>query len=401
MTTHQPTTLTSASHFASSEIHQEDNIIDDDDDDEEEDDGEEEEEDDRDESEVTDDKDEGFDLELHSLARERDIEDTTSLCGLTCVNWHIPHVGLTMAVISSLFFSLCSLIVHSVGTVSPLEHSTMRFVGVLLPSVTLVIYSRENPTGRKGSRLILFFRGVLGSAGLMFQFYAFQHMPLADASVLIFSSPVFVAISARIFLKEPCGVTQIVTIMVTLVGVILIARPPFLFGDGVSGDFHGYSTENLLGAVSALCGTVCSANVYILIRKLKSLHYAVIMMTFAMVGIVMSHSASLAFGALCLPCSFKERLYLLLLGIFSFCGQVLLTKALQYEQAGPVSICRTADIVFAFIWQVAFLGEIPNVYSVIGATMVTLSVLVMGVRKWLLEMPPQSFLRKTLWFLTV
>lgn len=43
---------------------------------------------------------------------------------------------------------------------------------------------------------------------------------------------------------------------------------------------------------------------------------------------------------------------MVLLAIFSFAGQILLTMALQREQAGPVAIARSADIVFAFIWQV-------------------------------------------------
>ncbi len=44
-------------------------------------------------------------------------------------------------------------------------------------------------------------RAFLGTTSLMSQFYALRHMPLADASVIIFSVPVFVAIFARIFLK--------------------------------------------------------------------------------------------------------------------------------------------------------------------------------------------------------
>jgi hypothetical protein len=30
--------------------------------------------------------------------------------------------------------------------------------------------------------------------------------------------------------------------------------------------------------------------------------------------------------------------------------------ALQHEQAGPVAIARSADVVFAFIWQVVKLN---------------------------------------------
>lgn len=123
--------------------------------------------------------------------------------------WFIPHVGLLMAVVSSLFFSLCSLIVKVVVAVDPMQHATMRFTGLLLPSLAIVIYKQKDPTGDKGMRFILLVRSVLGATGLMLQFYAFRHMPLADASVLVFSAPVFVAIFARCFLKEPCGFPQV------------------------------------------------------------------------------------------------------------------------------------------------------------------------------------------------
>ncbi len=46
--------------------------------------------------------------------------------------------------------------------------------------------------------------------------------------------------------------------------------------------------------------------------------------------------------------------YALLFGI-GFCGigdQYLLTIALQYESAGPVSVTRTFNIVLSFLWEV-------------------------------------------------
>lgn len=67
--------------------------------------------------------------------------------------------------------------------------------------------------------------------GLMLSFYAFRHMTLSDASTIIFSTPVFVVIFAKIFLGEPCGVLNIVMIFFTLMGVVLITRPPILFSE--------------------------------------------------------------------------------------------------------------------------------------------------------------------------
>lgn len=112
----------------------------------------------------------------------------------------IPHIGIIMAIASSFFFSLSSLIVKLVPSVHPVALATYRFAGILLPSLPIVVYRAENPFP-KGKRLLLLLRAFLGTTSLMSQFYALRHMPLADASVIIFSVPVFVAIFARIFLK--------------------------------------------------------------------------------------------------------------------------------------------------------------------------------------------------------
>lgn len=102
------------------------------------------------------------------------------------------------------------------------------------------------------------------------------------------------------------------------------------------------------------------------------------------------------FGQLCLPVCGSDRLLVLALAIFSFLGQILLTLALQLEQAGPVALARSSDIFFAFIWQMIFFKEAPNRYSLIGATLVIISVVLTALRKWLLTLPSDSQLRQRL-----
>lgn len=85
----------------------------------------------------------------------------------------------------------------------------------------------------------------------MLSFYAFRHMSLSDASVIIFSTPVFVIIFAKIFLNEPCGLFNVATIFLTIMGVILITRPPLLFNDMDEGAalpiVHTNSSLNFFG----------------------------------------------------------------------------------------------------------------------------------------------------------
>ncbi|XP_047473925.1 solute carrier family 35 member G1-like [Penaeus chinensis] len=303
----------------------------------------------------------------------------------------LPHVGLFMAVLSSLFFSLCSLIVKVLADVSPMELAVFRFVGILLPTLPLLI-RRGDPPFPRGRRLMLMLRGLVGATSLMLQFYAFRHMPLADASVIVFSVPVFVAVFARVFLGEPCGLFHGVVILLTLAGVILIARPPLLFGSLSD----AYTTENWWGAAAAISGTVVAANVYVILRVLKGLHFSVIMTNFALVALVLTPLVSWFIGDGCVPRCGNERYLILAIGIFSFGGQILLTKALQLEQAGPVSIARTADVVFAFIWQAIFFQEFPDSLSLMGALLVTSCVFLTGLRKWVISLPETSSARRRL-----
>ncbi|XP_001849093.2 solute carrier family 35 member G1 [Culex quinquefasciatus] len=322
-----------------------------------------------------------------------------SLSWLTCT---CPYLGLILATVSSLFFSLCSVIVKGLVDINPIELATFRFIGVLLPSIPIAIYKEESLFPR-GKRIILVLRCFVGTTGLMLSFYAFRHMPLADASVIIFSTPVFVALFARLFLRESCGMFNVITIVLTLIGVVLISRPSTLFGEGAASSMADEqvveTSYDVWGPVAALSSTLFSANAYVLLRALKGLHYSVIMTNFGAFALVYTLIVCYYLGALCWPLCGTDRLLVIALALFSFGGQILLTLALQFEQAGPVAIARSADIVFAFIWQIMFFKETPTLYSVMGALLVVSSVLLSGLRKWALALPRDSDLRKRLKFL--
>lgn len=222
-------------------------------------------------------------------------------------------------------------------------------------------------------------------------------MPLADASVIIFSTPVFVAIFARLFLKEPCGTFNIITVLLTLLGVVLITRPPAIFGDTVpslTDDQLPDTNYDLWGPVAALSSTLFGANAYVLLRALKGLHFSVIMTNFGAFGLIYTAIVSWTIGSLCLPPCGTDRLLVVALALFSFLGQILLTLSLQMEQAGPVAIARSADIVFAFFWQVIFFHEVPNFYSLLGALLVISCVILTGLRKWVQALPRDSSKRQ-------
>ncbi|KAJ8917275.1 hypothetical protein NQ315_002292 [Exocentrus adspersus] len=310
-------------------------------------------------------------LELQQLVDD-DQDDDLKIREPRC---RCPYLGLILATLSSLFFSLCSVIVKWMTDVDPMALAAYRYLGVLLPAIPIVIY-RQETVFPKGKRIMLLLRSFTGTAALMLSFYAFRHMPLADASVIVFSVPVFTGIFARMFLKEPCGLFNVFSVVLTLIGVVFITRPPVLF--------------------AAFSATLFGANAYVLLRALKGIHFSVIMTNFGSFALVQCLLVTVLIGAFCLPACGLDRYLIVALAVFSFLGQILLTLALQMEQAGPVAIARSSDIVFAFVWQVLFFDEIPNKFSIGGAILVMSSVLLTGLRKWVLALPQDATLRRSL-----
>ena len=307
--------------------------------------------------------------------------------------------GLLFASLSALFFSICSVIVKNLKYMHVTQLATVRFTGILLLSFPVAITRDEPLFGTSGTRWMMVVRALSGATSLMLRFFAFQHMPLGDASTIIFSVPIFVTVMARIFLKEACSVFHTVTCFLTLVGIGLISKVPMLFGGQDNTKLVvGENNERLFGIIAALSSCIFAASVIILLRKLKETDPYVIMFNFGWIAWMVSGTATFLFqGQVVLPKSLTDAGLLLTLAVLSFFGQLTLTFSLRTEQAGPVSVMRsTVDIVLVFIWQVLFFHEIPDLLTIAGVILVMACVIFTGFRKWALSLPEQSNTRRKL-----
>eukprot|EP00058_Branchiostoma_floridae_P000506 XP_002585994.1 hypothetical protein BRAFLDRAFT_110249 [Branchiostoma floridae] len=299
-----------------------------------------------------------------------------------------PGLGLVCALVSTVFFSLSSLFVKLVWDLHPLEITFFRCAAQLVCALPPIIYKKLPLVPEDTSpRLYLLGRGVFGAVALCMQFYAFHHIPLGDATTVIFSSPIFIALFAWLILKESYGWFNFVVTLTTLTGVVLISKPSFIFGSVVG---IPSTTEHLLGTLSAFGGAVFSALALVMIRKLgKTVHFLVHITYLSVFGMILTFVLLVAFGEFRMPPCGSDRYYLIALGLCGVGGQTFLTKAFQLEKAAPVAIVRTMDIVFAFTWQFLFLGEIPAPLSVGGAGLVMSSAIAIAVKKCLAERQKQ------------
>ncbi|KAK5850868.1 hypothetical protein PBY51_001707 [Eleginops maclovinus] len=292
-----------------------------------------------------------------------------------------PGLGLFYAFLATVFFSIIALLVKTIEGIHAIEISAIRCFFQMLFIMPLLIYHKTGFLGPRDQRIYLVLRGFIGSNAMILLFYAVQQMPLADATVIMFSNPVFTSILAWIFLKERCTIWDCVFTVFTITGVLLIARPPFLFGDhrrSIEGNYNSH----IKGTIAAFAAAIGAACTFVILRKMgKSVHYYLSVWYYAVIGFIECLIAISVLGEWKIPNCGRERWLLMLIAVLGIAGQTFLTKALQIEKAGPVALMRTIDVVLAFIFQFIFLNRAPTLWSLGGALCVVASTSGVAFRK--------------------
>ncbi len=195
------------------------------------------------------------------------------------------------------------------------------------------------------------------------------HLPLADATVIQYTNPVFTALLAAVFLAEPIGGRESVAVVASLIGLLAIARPSFLFPSAAGG-------LDPLAVGVALTGAILSAAAYVTVRKLgRTEHPLVIVHYFAM--IVVLGSLPVAATILKWPTP-VEWIGLIGIGVTTHIAQVYMTRGLALEPAGRAMAVGYIQIVFAAVLGALVFAEFPDVPGVFGATLIVLSTLWLG-----------------------
>ena len=72
---------------------------------------------------------------------------------------------------------------------------------------------------------LFFIRGFFGAIGMLAGFTCLTLIPLAQATAISFSKPIFITIGATIFLGEIIKIRRIVAIIVGFIGMLIIIQP--------------------------------------------------------------------------------------------------------------------------------------------------------------------------------
>ncbi|CAH0492558.1 unnamed protein product [Peronospora farinosa] len=275
-------------------------------------------------------------------------------------NAHHALLGITCVAIASLCFSFTvTFIKYMTFTFSSMEATFWRSVGVFVCNYIVVKVSDIRLDVPPEYRKLLLLRCISGFACMGFSFYAMSQMVLADASSLVFSSPIMTFFFGALFLHEKIDVVSLLCAIVAFGGLICVVRPGLLFG-------YDHATAATDGSRIALQGL----NVFVIV------HY------FALASIILTMLwLALIQQSFYIPSTFLLWRAIVGTGICTFGGQMFLTRGFQLEKAGVAAVMRYLDVVFVFIWDSVILGEHINHWSIVGAMIILTCAVVIAIRK--------------------
>ncbi len=265
----------------------------------------------------------------------------------------------------ALSFSLMAALAKLAGRSVPVfEIVLARSVVVATLSGISLVRARVPWRGREPRLLLV--RGFLGLGALTCVYYAVVHLPLADATVLQFTNPIWTALAATLFLSEAIAPREVLLALASLGGVIMVARPTVLFG-------HASALDPVAVGVGLL-GALLTGAAYVVVRRLRDEVPMVIVFWFAAVSTAVSLPVVALHPVLPDPATLGV---LLGVGLAAHGGQVLTTWAFRLEPAGRTSAVGYLQIVFAAGWGLLFFHEIPDRWTWAGAAVVVGSTVVL------------------------
>lgn len=259
--------------------------------------------------------------------------------------------GIICIILSAFSFSIMAFFVRLSGDLPTMQKAFFRNFIAFLVALFMLQKNHEKIYVSKSQWTDLFLRCIFGTIGLIANFYAVDHLNLADANILNKLSPFFVILASIPILKEKPSRFDLLTVLLAFIGAIFIVRP--------TGDF------TLFPAFIGLLGGCGAGIAYTFVRKLTNngVKTPVIVLAFSLFSCLVT----LPFMILDFhPMSIQQIIVLLGAGLAAAAGQFAITTAYKFAPAKDISVYDYTSVLFSALWGFLFFAELPPVSSLIG-----------------------------------
>ncbi|GAA4025602.1 DMT family transporter [Sphingomonas rosea] len=279
-----------------------------------------------------------------------------------------PLAGILLRLLTAVLLAVMFALVKLTGNrgVHVVESLFYRQIGSAVCATGLVLAGpglQSLRTRRIGAHVG---RMALGLGAMALNFLAFMLLPMAEATAIGFTVPIFATVLAALSLGEPTGRWRWGAVVAGFAGVLLILHP-------------GTGDVPLTGAAVALVGALLTASVTVVIRRLGATERAsTTVFWFATSSLVPLGLLMLYFGKAHDSTTFALLASLALAGGLA---QLTLTASLRLAPVALVMPMDYTSLLWATLLGAWLFAEVPSASIWLGAPVIIASGLVIVWRE--------------------
>jgi drug/metabolite transporter (DMT)-like permease len=282
--------------------------------------------------------------------------------------------GILFKIASAFCFTVMAALIRWIGEDVPsgeivFARSAFALVPIL---IWLAVQGQlsDVKTSRPGGHFI---RSSVGVAAMFCMFSGLARIPLPDATMIHYASPLITVALAAIVLGEPLRVPRLVAVLLGLAGVAVMFWPHLVDGrmQRAIASGEGEGMRALEGALFALGGAFFTACAMIQIRRLVQTETTASVVFFFTIFSSLFSLATLPFGWVWPAPSTAAAL--VAIGFLGGVGQIFLTSGYRYAEASVIAPFEYTTLIWALsIGWLAF-GDLPGWFGLAGGLVVILS----------------------------
>jgi drug/metabolite transporter (DMT)-like permease len=243
---------------------------------------------------------------------------------------------------------------------------------IAMPLICFLIWRSKAgwPAIKSDKHKLHILRSALGIFAMGLNFWAMTLLPLADATTISFTVPIFATLFAALILREKVGIRRWSAILIGFIGVLVVIQP-------------GGNLIPAFGATVALIGALVTASVTLVIRMLGRTETSIVtIFWFSVYTLPALAVCAYIYGG---GHDAKTWGYLLGVGIFGALGQLTITQSLRFAPVSTIMPMDYSALLWATIIGIIIFGQWPGLSILIGAPIIIGSGLFIAWREHVRE----------------
>ena len=285
--------------------------------------------------------------------------------------------GMAWMVLGGLLLvSMNALMKRMTSEMSPLQAQFLRYFFGLAVMMPLLL--RDGLAAYRPNRLPgQLWRGVVHATALTLFFIALPHVPLADMTAILFTTPMFVLAGAALVLRERVTRARWAAAAVGFAGVALVVAP-HLAGRGEAGAW----------SLLMLASSPFFAASFLINKALTKHDSPNVIVTWQNLVVTLI-ALPLALPFWQSPSAWQWAA-LALCGLLGSAAHVAMTRAFELGDISAMQPIRFLDLVWSTAIGAIFFADLPTAWTIAGAAVIVASNLWIARREALERAPPHS-----------